>query len=127
MGQRQIELGDLLVDKWLVIFAVNDLKSIPCNFKILGVDFHTFAKSDCNNWSFCKNKRLSQRVLPRFMNKNCASTEVEADTHDDAFEKGNNKIEISLNALRAYKSGFELRRPLNGLAKNLRSGKEEIR
>lgn len=112
-----------MVGKWLVVFAVDDLKSIPCSFKILDVSFDKFNES---NWRFCKNTNLKQRVLPRFLGKNCAYTEIEADTDDEAFEKGNKKIETSLNVLRTYKSGFELRRPLNGVAKNLNSGEEEI-
>lgn len=85
-----------------------------------------FDEFDGSNWRFCKNTSLKQHVLPRFLGKNCAHVEVEADTHDEAFEKGSKEIETSLNVLRTYKSGFELRRPLNGLARNLDSGKEEI-
>ena len=65
---------------------------------------------------------MKERVLQRFLDKICASTGVNASNKDEAIQKGRNKIEIALNLLRTYKSGFELRSPLNGSAKNLVDG-----
>jgi len=66
--------------------------------------------------------KMKERVFQRFVDKLCASTVVDADDKDDAFQRGKEKIETALNLLRTYKSGFELRSPLNGAAKNLVDG-----
>jgi len=65
---------------------------------------------------------MKKRILERFLDKICASTGVDADDKDEAIQKGRERIETALNFLRTYKSGFELRSPLNGAAKNLNDG-----
>jgi len=115
-----------LVDNWLVVFIIDDLKTIPASFSVVDVTFYTFDKSRCSNWKLLQSPRYQKTVVPKFLDKNCACTQVEADTKDEAFEKGEQKIEAALNILRAFKSGFELRRPLNGLVRNETTGEEGL-
>jgi hypothetical protein len=113
---------------WRVIFAIDDLDEIPNDFTILDVTFYKITESNFGDLPFCGDvtesrlAKMKEEVRQRFLNMICASTIVEADKGDEAIQKGKEEIEIALNLLRTFKAGYELRSPLNGIAKNLING-----
>jgi hypothetical protein len=112
----------ILVENWIVLYAIDDLVSIPNNFRMFNVNFFKFDKTSQTDWPILNSKRLDPIITTYYLDKICGSTEIEADTEDNALSKGMNKIETALNAMRTFKTDRELRKPLNSLVKNVRTG-----